>query len=61
MFDPLGRYLADLHMAHTPKGTRMWARDLRLLWKIVEALENEEDLKKALEEGKGEKGKANGA
>jgi len=61
MFDPLGRFLSDLHMAYTPKGTRMWARDLRLLWKIVEALENEEDLKKALEEGEGEKGKANGA
>ena len=58
--DPLGYYLRDLHMAHTPKGTRMWARDLRLLWKIMEALENEVDLKRALEEGE-EKKKANGA
>ena len=40
----------ELFSALTPMGTRIWSPDKRLLWRIVEVLEDRVDLERALQE-----------
>lgn len=44
--------MEKLHGCWTPGGTRIWSADIRLLWRIIEVLENECEVKRALEECK---------